>query len=205
MRKPAQKGTKTNMNSTETITNANTADKAATVAAQGTHAAPEKASPKKGTSPKKGAPKGQKAPKGAKTKTAPPKKAKAAKKAPTPALAKKPGTPRAESKTAKILEMIGRAKGATLAEIMKATGWQPHSVQQFRLAPRVRATTASLEWRLAAVLRRQRLQPVLRPLSIFGLHLTPDAHEVNGAIRRQWAFDGMGMKKRLQRRWLRVY
>jgi hypothetical protein len=39
--------------------------------------------------------------------------------------------PRAESKGAKILEMIGRAKGATLAELMKAAGWQAHSVRGF--------------------------------------------------------------------------
>ena len=30
-----------------------------------------------------------------------------------------------------ILQMIGRAKGATLAEIMNATGWQAHSVRGF--------------------------------------------------------------------------
>jgi uncharacterized protein DUF3489 len=127
------------MNSTETTTNANTADKAANVAPQAANVAPEKADSKKGASPKKGAPKGQKAPKGAKTKTAPPKKGangekdskKAAKKAPKAAAAKKPGTPRAESKTAKILEMIGRAKGASLPEIMKAAGWQAHSVRGF--------------------------------------------------------------------------
>ena len=41
------------------------------------------------------------------------------------------GAPRAESKGAKIIEMIGRAKGATLAEIMKATDWHAHSVRGF--------------------------------------------------------------------------
>jgi hypothetical protein len=36
-----------------------------------------------------------------------------------------------ETKAAKIVEMIGRAKGATLVELMKATGWQAHSVRGF--------------------------------------------------------------------------
>ena len=48
-----------------------------------------------------------------------------------PALPKKATAPRAESKGAKIIEMIGRAKGATLAEIMQATDWQAHSVRGF--------------------------------------------------------------------------
>jgi Protein of unknown function (DUF3489) len=48
-----------------------------------------------------------------------------------PTAAKKASAPRAESKGARILDMIARAKGATLAEIMKATEWQAHSVRGF--------------------------------------------------------------------------
>jgi Protein of unknown function (DUF3489) len=109
-----------------------TTTEAATVAEQSPQGAPDKAASKKGTSRKKDAPKGQTAAKGAKTKAAAPKKeAKATKKAAEPALPKKTAAPRAESKGSKIIEMIGRAKGATLAEIMKATDWQAHSVRGF--------------------------------------------------------------------------
>jgi Protein of unknown function (DUF3489) len=80
----------------------------------------------------KGAVEGRKTAKVGKTKAAAQKKeAKASRKAAKPARAKEASTPSAESKGAKILAMIGRAKGATLAEIMKAVAWQAHSVRGY--------------------------------------------------------------------------
>jgi hypothetical protein len=60
-------------------------------------------------------------------------KAKTAKPAKKAGRAKKAAKPKAErtNKKAEMIAMMKRAKGATLAEIMQATGWQPHTVRGF--------------------------------------------------------------------------
>lgn len=98
------------------------ADTAATVGAQAGDVAPEKAPSKKGGTRRSGGPKGRTAAKGG--------QAKAGKKTGKSTQVKK-STPRAESKGAKIVELIRRPKGATLAELAKVSAWQNHSIRGF--------------------------------------------------------------------------
>jgi hypothetical protein len=111
-------------------TNASTISKqAAPVASQGSHVATEKpvATTKTTRTPKPATPK-----QGAKTAA---KKTAASKKAAKPAVKMTAGTadgqPREGSKKQVVLNLLRRKDGATLAEIMKATDWQAHSVRGF--------------------------------------------------------------------------
>ena len=75
----------------------------------------------------------KKASAGARRATVAPAKAKTGKKATPKKKAPKSGRndAREGSKTATILEMLKRPEGATAKELLKATGWQPHSLRGF--------------------------------------------------------------------------
>ena len=84
----------------------------ASVAEQGAHVAPAKASSKKQAAAHKGALKARK------TGSVKPKKD-----------APKTTEARPGSKSAKVLALLARTNGASLTELMKAIGWQAHSIR----------------------------------------------------------------------------
>src|SRR5579862_8073215 len=101
-----------------------TTTETAAIMEPGANVALEKVASKKATNQKKGAPKAKRSANAAKP-AAKPKGSKKERK-PHAASASREGTAKA-----KVIAMLERSDGATLEQIRKSTGWQPHTVRGF--------------------------------------------------------------------------
>ena len=107
-----------------TTNEAPTTTQMAAVADPGAHVAPQKAASNKGAIQKKNAPQGRKRAEAAK-----PAKPKVPKKDRHSMPAGEKPLARQGTAKARVIDMLGRKGGATLEEIVKATGWQKHTIR----------------------------------------------------------------------------
>jgi hypothetical protein len=105
-------------------TNAGIAEKSANVAST-------EAPARTGGRQKKAAAKGLKRTSGSRTKGSATRKAAPSRKAPKTANSKRVRQSKGQGKGATIVALIERSKGASLQELIQATGWQAHSVRGF--------------------------------------------------------------------------
>ena len=122
------KGTIATMKSKKTSTSTGTAD----VAQQGAQSASKKPASKRAASPKEGAPTAGTGAKEAPTRVTATAKSTAKKQVECTATQEKStSVPGKLTKKGTILDLLRRGKGASLSELVEATGWKPNSVLGF--------------------------------------------------------------------------